>query len=145
MGKKVWANFFEWKKKVSHHQSKENLHQQSSISLLRASFTPTNNNYNLKKFVPMYSKPVFRPPRSMRLFGKDTFAVEPLVRLSGPNLQLPLPGCDFCRPTCLTRLIPPRSMRLFFSKDAFAVEPSADFFHISLKIINFVIINRTID
>ena len=47
----------------------------------------------------MYSKPVFRPPRSMRLFGKD----------------------------------------------AFATEPSADFFHISLKIINFVIINRTID
>ena len=25
MGKKVWANFFEWKKEVNHHQSKEKL------------------------------------------------------------------------------------------------------------------------
>ena len=62
MGKKVWANFFEWKKEVNHHQSKENLHQQSSISLLRAPFTPTNNNYNLKNLYlciqNLYSDPL---------------------------------------------------------------------------------------
>ena len=55
----------------------------------------------------MYSKPVFRPPRSMRL----------LLLTSTVLLMSPV-----IRP-----------------------EPSADFFHISLKIINFVIINRAID
>ena len=49
----------------------------------------------------MYSKPVFRPPRSMRLFSKEAFAAEPSARSSDPNLR-PTFSCP-SRPTCPTR------------------------------------------
>ena len=64
------------------------------------------------------------------------------VRLSHQQIIIiTLKICTYVFNTCIQT----PSLYATFSKDAFAAEPSADFFHISLKIINFVIINRAID